>query len=115
VSGHTPGPWIVREVHPGRSNTPILQVAIGGPGTPAVAEIIRGTRPFSERLANASLIKTAPDLLEVARLGYSLSTYAACVKDARGRNTPEYITELRRLIEAFQPVAEAAIAKAEGK
>jgi len=114
MSSYTPGPWIVREVHPGRSNTPVLQVAIGGPGTPAIAEIIRGTRPFGERAANAHLIATAPDLLEVARLGYHLSTYAACCNDARDRNTADWVTELRRLIEDFQPIAEAAIAKALG-
>ena len=96
MSGPTPGPWEVREVHPGRSNTPILQVAIGPKGTPSICEITRGTRPFSEREANARLIAAAPDLLEIlkewaiyardkAELSPALNRTQAAITKAEGR------------------------------
>lgn len=69
MSKTTPGPWMVRKVHPGRSNTPMLQVVPepGNPGQWAVAQIVRGTRSYLEREGNASLIAAAPDLLEAAK------------------------------------------------
>jgi hypothetical protein len=91
----TAGPWIVREVHPGRSTTPMLQVAPSAePGTWAVCQIVRGTRSISERRANARLLAAAPDL------------YAACVEMIRGDGTSDSI---QRVID----MARAAIEKAE--
>lgn len=104
MSGHTPGPWEVREVHPGRSNTPILQVAIGPKGTASICQITRGTRPFSEREANALLIASAPDLLEALK-GLDAAIYA--IRDDLGTRFPA-------LAEAWGE-CRVAIHKAEGR
>jgi hypothetical protein len=64
-----------------------------------VAEIIRGTRPFSERLANARLIAAAPDLLKAAK-HFSVCEFAWTSVEFR-------CSDCR--------AGQAAIAKAEGK
>jgi hypothetical protein len=60
-SKHTPTPWHVRSVYPGRSNTPIHQIAIGldEDHICAIATINRGDRSRGERLANAEFIVRA--------------------------------------------------------
>src|SRR5262245_14341723 len=68
ANGHTPGPWTIREVRPGRANTPMLQIAQStAPGNWAIAQIVRGNRVLSERKANARLIAQAPAMLAVLR------------------------------------------------
>jgi hypothetical protein len=93
----TAGPWVVREVHPGRSNTPMLQVAHSAePGTWAVCQIVRGTRSISERRANARLLAAAPDL------------YAACSELIHGDGTAD---SMQRVID----MARAALAKVDAR
>lgn len=64
--------------------------------------------------ANARLIAAAPDLLEVARLGFDLSAYTAAINFNGSPNTPEFLEELGERIEAFQNAANAAIQSATG-
>lgn len=88
---HTPGPW---ERDPNR--TPLGHILVRGQGGCAVARVERGGRNQEELEANANLITAGPELLEVARL-------------AAQDKWP------RRHRARMGMLAEAAIAKAEGR
>ena len=111
-SKYTPGPWVEK-----RHGYPTLYESHSFVEDSHGSPICGLWMPdgADEQKANARLIAAAPELLEVARLGFHLSTYAACCHDYNERNTREWVDELRALIENFQPIAEAALAKAEGK
>lgn len=55
-------------------------------------------------------------LRNALRLGYHLSTYAASIRwSPEETNQPEWLSEFRDLIEAFQPVAEQCLEPADAK
>ena len=51
-----------------------------------------------------------PFLLDFAKAAYSLSTYAACVNWQGGKNTKEWLADLRVKIELVQELEPAAVA-----
>jgi len=61
---------------------------------------------------NARLIAAAPDLLAACEMAVDLSRFAAALHWDGSPNTPEFLADLANKIEAFQPIARAAIAKA---
>lgn len=105
AASHTPGPWCLRHSRDGSGD-----VGIGAPDiNNVIAECFAAMRSREERavdeaLANARLIAAAPELLEALR---------ALLPLAKGYETPH--ASLRALVPGWIALAEAAIAKAEGR
>ena len=119
MTKHTPGEWTYRK--PFGMNSMYHTFIKDGDGC-IFARVDSRASDFGSVEAAATacddrarLISAAPDLLAACEAGLDLSMYAAALNWDGSPNTPEFLADLAAKIEAFQPLARAAIAKAKGE
>ncbi len=65
MNGHTPGPWHAGRVYPDRPNSPGCDIGANDGSNIAIVIHDKLDRDVNETTANARLIASAPDLLDV--------------------------------------------------
>lgn len=115
MSGHTPGPWVARELTNGTHSIDRAEGADRWYGLASVITMVEsedddlaGPAPSPEGIANARLIATAPELLiELRQAVVQLEMVAECLTEGRHDEALLYASSLMR-------TKRNAIAKATG-